>query len=700
VRSLLILAGVLAALLMPADLPWLIAVAFAVPVFACLVFVQGRILLFALLAFAYARVSAQQILQGRATCDERLLVSAVIDSIPHHEARGWSFVATLDFPRDPQRQPIRSTVSLRGKSQDIPHAGETWQLLLQFHAPRPSQQSAVDRERNLLRDHLQAEAHTIESPLNIRTRAAPASLLRLRESVANRIAERVADPSAAALLAALAVGATGAVSANQWRVFNATGITHLIAISGMHVTFFAMMSMALLRWLWGRVSWLAVMRRERFAAVAGILLAAAYALLSGFSVPAQRTMVMLAAWLIAREFARAVTPMWSVCVALVAVLAYDPVSVLSAGFWLSFSAVVAIILIPGGRIKPGPALAKAADVQIAVSVALVPVTVLIFGTFSFVGLFVNVAAIPLFTFALVPPILLATLAYLLPGDFLHYGGDKLIDVAAWVATQGWPWLAHSADLPHALWRASSSPLWYLLVLPALAFLLLPWRPVTRVIALLALFSVFALPAPAPDPRQLWVALIDTGAPITVLRSRSHAMVFGTGEVFGSRGHRFEQTVLPRLNHLGVRQLDLLVVGKSSRDNTAAITFAQAVVRPRSIWMNADAVVLPPEIGTCRRPGYWSWDGIHFETQAGNEGCSVSISTGEHRLQLSLGAGKQKAPAWSLQSQGKLIVLPDPAEEGTVDLDLAPNRQASVIHANGIRLGIWSGTRSMSCNRRS
>ena len=265
----------------------------------------------------------------------------------------------------------------------------------------------------------------------------------------------MADPAAAALLAALAVGVTADVSRQQWRVFSATGITHLVAISGMHVTFLAMLCMTMARRLWAVLPHLAVrVRREVFAGAVGIVMATAYALLSGFSVPAQRTLVMLVAFLCAREAARACGVLWSVAVALLAVLLYDPLAVLSAGFWLSFLAVASIILLAGTRLHSGGTLRSAASVQVIVSVVLLPVTLMLFGTFSTSGVLVNALAIPVFTFLLVPPVLLATVGYLIPADSTQWIADRLVDVAAVVAGNGYPLLVVVADRRISLLHAT------------------------------------------------------------------------------------------------------------------------------------------------------------------------------------------------------------------------------------------------------
>ena len=87
-----------------------------------------------------------------------------------------------------------------------------------------------------------SRGRVLPAALNARLALAHDSIDTLRARIAARIARRVADPDAAALLTALAVGLTDGMSADQWRVFNATGTTHLVAISGLHVTLFALLA--------------------------------------------------------------------------------------------------------------------------------------------------------------------------------------------------------------------------------------------------------------------------------------------------------------------------------------------------------------------------------------------------------------------------------------------------------------------------
>ena len=272
--------------------------------------------------------------------------------------------------------------------------------------------------------------------------------------------------------------------------------------------------------------------------------------------------------------------MCSVAVALVAVLLYDPLAVLSAGFWLSFAAVASIILVSGAQLGHTGALRSAASVQVVVTVALLPVTLLIFGTFSTAGVLVNALAIPVFTFLLVPPVLLATLGYLIPAAAgSHWLADRLLDLAAWVAGGGWPWLAQVADLGVALLHATAPASWYLVAVPAVALVVMPWGPVLRMLGCAVLLSVLLMRPPGPRPGAVWVDVLDVGAATAVIVSTTgHRLVFGTGETFGSRGQRFEARIARRLMAQGGSgRLDVLYIGSTSADQMRAVLAADALL---------------------------------------------------------------------------------------------------------------------------
>jgi competence protein ComEC len=620
-----LLGGILIALAAPGD--WQSAALGGLLALALPAVLGGwRALGLSLLAgFLLGHFAAGRVLEATYDCAERRLVEARIDSIPVPQGAGWQYDAWVQPVSAPRHAPLRVRVSHSGMKP--PASGERWQLLLQFDAVAVGK-TADDRRRALLRDHVSATARVRQSPLNRVLAPAGASLDGLRLAIAARIQLRVQDPSAAALLAALAVGVTGDVSALQWRVFSATGITHLVAISGMHVTFFALLCMAMARAAWRRWPWLAARcRRETFAAIVGIVLAFAYALLSGFSVPAQRTALMLTVFLAARGSGRNVAATWSVAASLVGVLVLDPLAVLSAGFWLSFGAVASIILLAGGRLQPPGALRAAALVQWVVTVALLPVTAALFGTFSAVGPLVNAAAIPLFTFALVPPVLVATALYLVPVEVAHCCADHLVDLAAWAAQLAWPLLVRAAELPGASWGVDASWLWLLLAAVSVLCVLAPLPVPVRLGALALLCSGFLVRPPRPEAGSVELVMFDVGASrALLLRTAHHQLLVGTGESFGTAGRRFERAVLPELQR-GADAIDVML-DRADRDSLQALALARARLPLRQAVVASG--ISPPELLPCA-DGQWQWDSVGFTRQATSDGCWLSVRAGGRLL---------------------------------------------------------------------
>ncbi len=606
-----------------------------------------------LAGFVLAQQVAREVQAPAITSGERQLIHARIDSIPAQGSSGWQFDAEVSFPRQTQQATQRVRLTFP-RGAPPPQVGERWQFAAQF-----STTPSAGQTRALLRDHVSSMARVLPGPLNLRQQESSWSIDRWRMRVAAQIDARVADPSAAALLRALAVGVTGDVSAQQWRVFNATGITHLVAISGMHVTFFAMLSMALARILWRHLPGVAgIVRRELFAAVTGVMLALGYALLSGFSVPAQRTVVMLAAFLLVRECARATRPAWSVAAALTAVLLYDPLAVLSAGFWLSFAAVAAIVLLAGARLQQDSALRAAIHVQWLVTLALLPATLAIFGTFSAAGVIANALAIPAFTFLLVPPVLLATAGYLLPFTGAQWCADLLTGLAAAVAVWLWPVLTRCAEITGAVWSAVPPAGWYLLVLPALLLALAPLTRSVRMAAICALCSVFLPREPRPGTGELWLDVLDVGAASAVLlRTRDHLLLYGTGEKFGTAGRAFESRLLPALQRSGYPAVDLWLAGSLGRDAQAALVRGAALLPLRRTEVAAGPA--PPELAPCS-PRSWNWDGIRFQVvQPAARGCVLRADVGGGWLELASETGRSEVTtplSWSADAT-RVLLLP-------------------------------------------
>ena len=529
-----------------------------------------------------------------------------------------------------------------------PRAGEQWQLLLRLAAPRATRNpGAPDRERQLFRDRIHALAAVVPSRLNLRLGPARPGLLPLRESIVQLIQLRVADRDAAALIAALAVGVTGQLSAEQWRVFNATGTTHLVAISGMHVTLFAWICAGGARRLWSRWPGRPRLLRDSVAAAAGICAAVAYAMLAGFEVPAQRTCVMLTIWWLVRLSERRITASATIGIALGAVLLLDPLAPLSVGFWLSFVAVAALL-----ALGPLTIAAKRRESRLAalwqrlgaatagqwmLGLCLAPLTLAVFGSLSVAGALVNLAAIPLFSFALVPVILLATVSLHLAAPL----AALCLQLARQLHDVAWPLLRWAADWPGAQWFASPSALWFICAAVLLPALLLPLAPRVRLLsALLAVPLLFSGPEP---PRQgHWRAqVLDAGdGSAVLLQTRRHTLVYDTGDLYGSRGAFALGTALPALRASRASRVDLLLISRANAYRIAGAAQLLSAGSVAAVYSGGEWAGSPPGVQRCPEHKAWTWDGVELRLYAPRIPLAPGISeTGACALRVRAAGGR-------------------------------------------------------------
>ncbi|HET7845611.1 MAG TPA: DNA internalization-related competence protein ComEC/Rec2, partial [Xanthomonadales bacterium] len=421
------------------------------------------------------------------------------------------------------------------------------------------------------------------------------------------IAESSGDDRIAGLRRALAVGDQGGIDERDWDVLRATGTTHLIAISGFHVGVVAGLA-ALLAGLAFR-AWpplaLRVPRRQAEAAAA-LLGATGYSLLAGLSLPVLRTLLMLAVLLGAQLGRRALAPASAFALALVALLAWDPLSVLSAGFWLSFVGVAWLMFCLGGAAGRPKLLPTFGRAQLAMAVGLLPLTAWFFQQGAVAGPLANVVAVPVVSLMVVPVLLLAVLLHgVVPTLAL-----PLLKLAALVLSLLWRLLEAIAAWPWAqAWLPEPGLGSVLFALVGAAVLLLPRVVPGRALGVL-LFAPLLLPArDAPPPGAFEVVAIDVGQGLAVLvRTSRHALLYDTGAAPPGGLDQGDAAVVPALRAVGVRRLDALVLSHADNDHAGGANSVIAGLAPRRVLHGAGALPGRP----CVAGESWTWDGVRFE----------------------------------------------------------------------------------------
>jgi len=500
-------------------------------------------------------------------------------------------------------------------------AGQRWRFAVRLKQPHGSlNPHGFDYELWMFEQDLRATGYVRAQDrrdAELLHTSAGAPVERLRQSIRDAIESRVRDPRAAGVLAALAVGDQAAIERSDWDLFRATGIAHLVSISGLHVTMFAWLAGALIGRAW-RLSaramlWLPAVTAARWG---GLLAAAAYALLAGWGVPAQRTVWTLAAAVLLMQLG--VRWPWPLVLLVVAaiVIAIDPWALLQAGFWLSFVAVgLLLVSEPSQRervretVGAGRALLQAMRhglrTQVIATLGLAPLTLVFFQQLSLVGFAANLIAIPLVTLVITP---LALLGIVLP---------PLWPLAAWLVKAMTQALSALSSLPGAVWTAAVAPWWAqvaALLGAALLVMPLPWR--LRALALPLALPLFAPPIerPAVGAMQVLVADVGQGSAILV-RTHAHALLHDTGAQFSRDSDAGTRVLVPLLNSLGVQRLDVLMLSHRDNDHTGgapAVLSALPVATLSSSLEATHPLLAPPRAHSrCEAGQAWRWDGVDF-----------------------------------------------------------------------------------------
>ncbi len=443
--------------------------------------------------------------------------------------------------------------------------------------------------------------------LGVETGPVDALRLQLEEYI---VRAGVSD-SAAGVLKALVVGDRSGLSHDQKRLFSLTGTSHLIAISGLHVGLVAGLVYLLFHWLWRRFPRLCGRWPAAVAAILPALAAALmYAALAGFAIPTRRALIMLMLLYLAILLRRHSSGLHVLSLALVLILILDPLAVLSAGFWLSFAAVGAIIwMLSAGLPYPWFFL------QFGIALALAPVLVWLDLPVSLVGPLVNMLAIPLFSLLIVP----LALAGGIFGLVFPVLGDPLLHTAGWLLDYfllGLQWTVER-EPKVSLLAMPLAGLYGLLVLSGVLSVLFwkarPfWRPLPFLPGILALVLLLHR-TPVPAQGSFRFTLLDVGQGLSaVIRTANHVLVFDTGPAFPSGFNTGDAVLLPWLKRQGVDKVDLLLLSHSDVDHVGG---AAALVQGMPVLeiLSGEPVSLKgAHARRCRAGRLWWWDGVRFD----------------------------------------------------------------------------------------
>ena len=404
---------------------------------------------------------------------------------------------------------------------------------------------------------------------------------KLRQSLWQRIQDfaeiHAMSSVSVALWGALMLGQTSALSAQQWRVLAASGTTHLLVISGLHVGLVAGLVMLLMRLLtfpFGINSSLGL----RVGAWVGLGAAIGFALLSGFGLPAQRAVIMLVGLMWGLMWGLQLSFTQRLFIAFFVTLVLQPLSAFSLGFWLSYTAVLALGLVWYGSSNQGwrhrimPLFAA----QAALSLLVLPVIAIGTGNISLVSPLVNLFLVPLFSLLFIPALLLiSTTAIFTPLDPVFFMG---IDVTFAVLWKGLETVASLAWATVFVGQLSIAIFVSIFIVALLCLLMRRWHwPLLLLLMPLVLFKTLEVSQiNAPKYARLnelpvVITLLDVGQGVSVwVCQGKHNMLYDVGNYYLGGFNFVDAVILPEMRSEGVQQLDLVVISHWDMDHSGGL----------------------------------------------------------------------------------------------------------------------------------
>nr|WP_298375355.1 DNA internalization-related competence protein ComEC/Rec2 [uncultured Halomonas sp.] len=565
--------------------------------------------------------------------------------------------------------------------------GETWALTLRLRPPGGfANPNTFDYEAWLWREGIDATGYVRSAPAPTRLQL---SRNTLRKEALAYLDRHVGNDFSKRWLAALTLGASERLTREDWDLLNASGTTHLMVISGLHVGLVAFFMLMLSR----GIARLLTPQRWRMAAWpwwSAALAAIGYAWLAGLEPPALRAMIMtlVGLWVASGRHAPGAWQAWWLALGIIVLI--DPLALWRPGLWLSFIAVALLILAWQGRSRPrgwrGWCIALVRS-QCLLAPLMAAAVLFAFDRVALAAPLINLLAVPVVGSLMVPLGLAGWLLAWMP---------PLAKICWWLFSM----LAHGvqASLETVV---AWSPLWYpdpwqtLPVTLSLILLTVFWalpgfsKPLRWGSSALLVIFVFSLSPTRLTDGQLRVRIHDVGqGQLIELRTARHRLLYDSGPRFRS-GFMPLTTLWPT-----GQRFDDVIISHSDSDHAGGIS---ALVEAHQVgrWWSPGVEPLGIRISLCRAGERWRLDGVEFRflwpvndpamLERNDRSCVLLVEAGGQRLLITgdAGAGVEARIAQILDRKIDVLVAGHHGSRTSSSLDwVAATQPRHVIFSAG------------------
>lgn len=610
--------------------------------------VFSKILTCVVMGFIWSWFCTTQVLAWSLPHDlenKNLIVTGYIDSLPQIDNRRASFIfATKTIEHKTQHTKLKLNWYYTYPNLMV---GDKWQLEVRLKPPIANlNPGGFDFAKYLFQHKIRAIGYVISSIDNNNNKILSENkyqhtIDKIRQYLKQIIQQALFNQQLEALITTLIIGDQSDISKTQWEIFRDTGTSYLMAISGLHIGLFAGFVMVFVRSIWRLFPRMVLLiPATQAGAIAGLISGIFYSIISGFSVPTQRALVMLTAFLLTLLLRISHQSWYAFFLSMFVVLAIDPVAVLEIGFWLSFAAVAIILYFSNNRLRfIQKWWQRTLRMQWAITLGLMPLTLLLFQQFSWLSIIANLFALPLVCFIVVPICLSGCLLLLIN----FYCGRLVLLLAEKILELTWIWLKHIAALAYINWHHPIFNFWIFAAATIGSIVLLSPRGMPGKIAGAFLLLPLGFYQPkAPGFATFSATMLDVNqGEVIVIKTKTHALLYYLNPA-ARKINQSNSIVIPFLHFQNIRAIDALMVGKIDAEANAILAqfSAKNIYAAENVDNNDNHV--NGKINYCQAGESWNWDGIDFrilypflrdESNYLHPSCVLKISAGSSSILL-------------------------------------------------------------------
>jgi competence protein ComEC len=449
------------------------------------------------------------------------------------------------FCTDNQKYLVGNQITVRGTLQKFSKATNPGQFNEQLYYQTENIDFKVKAESILITDASYSKFQTILGGFKGR-------LIQVYETI-------LSDKESGAMIAML-LGEKYLLDEEIKQLYQQNGISHVLAISGLHVSLIGMFIFYILKKIKLPIT---------LATFISIFFIYSYGVLTNFSVSTNRAVVMMVVMLLSALFGKTYDMLSATALSALIILLQNPLQILSAGFLLSFGAVLGIaMLLPclHTLFPTKNALLSSLFISASAQATTTPLVLYFYYQFPVYGILVNLIILPLITVLTLTSILagIAGCIYMPLGIFLIGGSNYILKFYEWVCRVG-------SKLPGNLITVGRPMGW--LILLYLAFLLLfLWvskKSGKKYIVLILIVAPIILFLPHENV-GFEITMLDVGQGESIFMESEKGTTYlidgGSSDVSKVGIYRLQ----PFLMSQGVGEIDYAIITHSDKDHISGL----------------------------------------------------------------------------------------------------------------------------------